>query len=144
MLAGLAAPVKAASGNKVRYGDVAGLVTEYKGREGFEVVSAGGFVLGLLKMAAKASAESREDREVLEIMDHLDRVVVVEYEGADQGVRSSFERKVSAILDDAEKISIYRTPGHYNGWRLHRNTYDRDTLLHPWYLSMEHGSGREH
>ena len=101
MLAGLGAPVKAASGNKVRYGDVAGLVTEYKGREGFEVVSAGGFVLGLLKMAAKASAESRE---VLEIMDHLDRVVVVEYEGADQGVRSSFERKVSAILDDAEKI----------------------------------------
>ena len=45
MLAGLGAPVKAASGNKVRYGDVAGLVTEYKGREGFEVVSAGGFVL---------------------------------------------------------------------------------------------------
>ena len=104
MLAGLGAPVKAASGNKVRYGDVAGLVTEYKGREGFEVVSAGGFVLGLLKMAAKASAESREDREVLEIMDHLDRVVVVEYEGADHGVRSSFERKVSAILEDAEKI----------------------------------------
>lgn len=112
LVAGPAVPVMTAkSDEKVRYGEVAGLVREYRHKDGFEVVSAGGFVLGLLKMAAKASAESREDREVLEIMDHLDRVVVVEYEGADQGVRSSFERKVSAILDDAEKIVEVKDDG---------------------------------
>lgn len=111
MLAGLVVPVKAASGNKIRYGDVAGLVAEYKGREGFEVVSAGGFVLGLLKMVAKASAETQEDREFFEIIDHLDRVVVVEYYGASQSDRDSFQRKASGILKDAEKIIEVKEEG---------------------------------
>lgn len=112
LVAGPAVTVMTAkSDEKVRYGEVAGLVREYRQKDGFEVVSAGGFILGLLKMVAKASAETREDREVLEIMDHLDRVVVVEYYGASQSDRDSFQRKASGILKDAEKIIEVKEEG---------------------------------
>jgi len=112
LVAGPAVPVMTAkSDEKVRYGEVAGLVREYRQKDGFEVVSAGGFILGLLKMVAKASAETREDREFLEVMDNLDRVVVVEYYGASQSDKDSFRRKASGILKDAEKIIEVKEEG---------------------------------
>lgn len=110
--AGLGLPVEAVTDrNRVGQSEIAGLVVKYRQKDGFEVVSAGGFILGLLKVVAKASAETQEDREFLEIMDNLDRVVVVEYEEASQSDKGSFRRDVSGILRDAEKVLEVKDDG---------------------------------
>lgn len=94
----------AAERKKVNSGAVTGLVREYNVYPGFEVFSIGGLGLGLVKMIAKASAESEEDRMTLEVLDGLRKVVFVEYEGTDVSVKDSFNRKAARLLADAEKI----------------------------------------
>ena len=94
----------AADRKKVNTGAVSGLVREYNVYPGFEVVSVGGLGLGLVRMIAKASAETEEDRQVLEVLDGLRKVIVVEYEDADDDRRDSFNRKAESLLENAEKI----------------------------------------
>lgn len=101
----------AAERKKVNTGAVAGLVREYNVYPGFEVVSVGGLGLGLVKMIAKASAESEEDRQVLEVLDGLRKVIVVEYEDADDDRRDSFNRKAASLLENAEKIVEVKEDG---------------------------------
>ena len=101
----------AADRKKVNTGAVAGLVREYNVYPGFEVVSVGGLGLGLVRMIAKASAESEEERVALEILDGLRKVIVVEYEGADENRKDSFSRKVARLLENAEKIVEVKEDG---------------------------------
>jgi hypothetical protein len=54
-------------------------------------------------MIAKPSMDE-EERAALEIMDGLRRIVVLDYEEADSSQRESFTRKMTEILDSAEKI----------------------------------------
>lgn len=98
-------PVDASSRKKQTYpGGLTSLVREYSKKEGFDIVSVGSFGLGLVRMIAKASADSPEDKESLKILDGLNKVIVVEYAGADISIRKEFTEKVGIILDGAEKI----------------------------------------
>ena len=102
--AGTAAAIKKeAAHKKVNSGAVTDLIREYNLTEGFETVSVGGLGLGLIKMIAKPSMDE-EERAALEIMDGLRRIVVLDYEDADSSQRESFTRKMTEILDSAEKI----------------------------------------
>lgn len=101
----------AADRKKVNSGAVAGLVREYNVYPGFEVVSVGGLGLGLVRMIAKASAGSEEDRKMMEILDGLRKVIVVEYEGADDSRKDSFNRKAAKLLENAEKIVEVKEDG---------------------------------
>ena len=94
---------KEAQHKKVNSGAVTDLIREYNLTEGFETVSVGGLGLGLIKMIAKPSMDE-EERAALEIMDGLRRIVVLDYEEADSSQRESFTRKMTEILDSAEKI----------------------------------------
>ena len=94
---------KEAQHHNVNSGAVTDLIREYNLTEGFETVSVGGLGLGLIKMIAKPSMDE-EERAALEIMDGLRRIVVLDYEEADSSKRESFTRKMTEILDRAEKI----------------------------------------
>ena len=98
-----AAIKKEAQHHNVNSGAVTDLIREYNLTEGFETVSVGGLGLGLVRMIAKASMDE-EERAALEIMDGLRKVVVLDYEDADSSQRESFTRKMTDILDRAEKI----------------------------------------
>lgn len=94
---------KGAEYKNTNSGAVTDLIREYNLTEGFETVSVGGLGLGLIKMIAKPSMDD-EERAALEIMDGLRRIVVLDYEEADSSKRESFTRKMTDILDRAEKI----------------------------------------
>jgi len=94
---------KEAAYKKVNSGAVTGLIREYNLTEGFEAVSVGGLGLGLIRMIANASMDE-EERAALELMDELRRIVVLDYEDADPVKRESFTRRMTDILDGAEKI----------------------------------------
>ena len=83
---------------------VAGLIRKYEGKEGFEVISFGNLSMGLVKLVANFSAESQEDREALDILDGINKFVVVEYEEASPERKKAFNKEMSAILKDAEKM----------------------------------------
>lgn len=93
-----------AASRKSESAAVTSLVREYNNKQGFETVSVGGLGLGLVKIIAKAAAESPEDRKALEILDGLNRVVVMEYESADPETRQEFAAKVEKVLENSEKI----------------------------------------
>lgn len=84
--------------------EVAGLIRKYEGKEGFEIISFGNLSMGLLKLMANFSAESQEDKEVLDILDGINKFVVVEYEEASPERKMAFNKEMSAILKDAEKM----------------------------------------
>lgn len=109
--AGMGYQESKAAGRKVNSGDMASLVREYNLYQGFDVVSVGGLGLGLVKMIAKASAESEEDRMALEAIDGLRKIIVVDYEAAEQDRKDSFSRRAVRILKDAEKILEVKEDG---------------------------------
>lgn len=84
--------------------EVADLVRKYEGKEGFEVISFGNLSMGLVKLVANLSAESQEDKEALDILDGINKFVIVEYEEASPERKKAFNKEMSAILKDAEKM----------------------------------------
>lgn len=101
---------KGAEYKNTNSGAVTGLIREYNLTEGFETVSVGGLGLGLIKMIAKPSMDE-EERAALELMDELRRIVVLDYEDADPSKRESFTRRMTDILDRAEKIMEVKDEG---------------------------------
>lgn len=101
---------KEAQHKKVNSGAVTDLIREYNLTEGFEAVSVGGLGLGLIRMIANASMDE-EERAALELMDELRRIVVLDYEDADSSKRESFTRRMTDILDRAEKIMEVKDEG---------------------------------
>lgn len=94
----------AAERKKVNTGAVTGLIREYDDEDGFEIISVGNLGMGLMKMVAKAAAETEEDKAALGVLDDIRKIVLVEYEGTDESVKSSFSRKMAGLLEKAEKI----------------------------------------
>ena len=113
LMTGGVVPGNAATGKKkVNSGAVASLVREYNLVEGFDVVSVGGLWLGLIRLVAKVSVETEEEKAALEIMDNIHKVIVVDYEEADQQRKASFEREMKRLLDGSEKILEVKDDGY--------------------------------
>lgn len=104
-------PEAIAGRKKVNSGTVADLVREYNLYQGFDVVSVGGLGLGLVRMIAESAAETSEERTLMGILDGLKKVIVVEYEEADGGRKDAFNREISVLLDDAEKMVEVKDDG---------------------------------
>lgn len=101
----------AARKKKVNSGAVAGLVREYTFYEGFDVVSVGGLGLGLVKMIGRRVAETEEEKAAFDLFDGIRKVIVVDYMAAGQDKIASFNRKMSGLLEGAEKIVEVRDDG---------------------------------
>ncbi len=100
-----------ARAKKARSGELIGLVKNYKHEDGFEVVSVGSLGMGLMKMIARASAETEEDKAAIDVIKDIGKVVVVEYSDADSGRRDSFNSRIAKVLDGAEKIVEVKDDG---------------------------------
>ena len=81
------------------------LVREYKGREGFEVVSMGSLGLSLLKGAALMSGDlDEEDRAALKMFDKIKKLVIVDFEDASSSAKSRFTNQVEKVLSGMELV----------------------------------------
>ena len=118
----LTAPVSCkspANKSKVDAGATEKLVSKYVGKDGFEVMSFGGMVMGLMKMVANSTAESAEDKDALNALSGINRFVVVEYDGAAECDKQAFREeaallfegveKIMEVNDSGEKVEIYGT-----------------------------------
>lgn len=96
------------------------LVQQYKGQEGFDVVSIGPIGVSLLRGAATLSGDlDREDRAALKKFRGIRKLVIVDYEDVDPAEKKRFDEKVKKLLsgmeliletkDDSDVMRIYGT-----------------------------------
>ena len=94
------------------------LVNQYRGSEGFEVVSVGRIGTSLIKGAIRLSSDmDAEDRQALSIFSDIKRIEIVNFEDSPAAVKERFTGKLERLLnkmelileasDDGERVRIY-------------------------------------
>lgn len=101
----------AAPKNKVNTRAVINLVGQYENEDGFEIMSVGSLGLAIFKAIVKFSDENDDAKELMQIVNHLNKVVIVEYDGADSARKDAFSRKLEGIMGDTEKILEVKDDG---------------------------------
>ena len=97
------------AGTPEKIGDI---VKQYSHREGFEVMNLGRFLVGTLRAAALLDSDmDEEDRAALNAFSRVNRLVVVDFEGASEADKTSFRRKVEKVLDKMELIMEAKDSG---------------------------------
>lgn len=82
---------------------VSALAREYNGREGFEVVSMGRFLISAAGIVAKAEADP-EDRAALNAFKGIKHLTIVDFEDASAADKNSFQKKLDGIFEKMELI----------------------------------------
>lgn len=83
------------------------LISEYNGRDGFEVIKIGSFGTSMLKAALKigASKDEEEDlKQALKLMKGIKKMAIVDYEDASDKVRDAFNSRLERLLGSAELL----------------------------------------
>lgn len=83
------------------------LISEYNGRDGFEVIKIGSFGTSMLKAALKmgASKDEEEDlKQALKLMKGIKKMAIVDYEDASDKVRETFNSRLERLLGSAELL----------------------------------------
>lgn len=83
------------------------LISEYNGRDGFEVIKVGSFGTSMLKAALKlgASKDEEEDlKQALKLMKGINKMAIVDYEDASDKVRDAFNSRLERLLGSAELL----------------------------------------
>lgn len=94
------------------------LINQYRHQDGFDTISIGPLGMSLMKGIIRVSDDvDADDLAVLRSFDSIRRVTIVDFEEADETVRSRFTRKVEKLLsgmeliletkDDGDRLSIY-------------------------------------
>lgn len=84
---------------------VESLVKQYRGNDGFEVVSLGPVGLSLLKIVGVSSGElDAEDRAVLSAFNGIRRLTIVDFESLQADLKEQFRRKLETVLKGMELI----------------------------------------
>lgn len=89
---------------RVDSGAVMGLVRTYNLEPGFEVISVGRLGLGLAKLVMSVEDLDEEERAVFDLLHDVNKIVVVNYDEANDSKRNAFSTKLEKILSKAEKI----------------------------------------
>ncbi|MBO4635278.1 MAG: DUF4252 domain-containing protein [Bacteroidales bacterium] len=98
----LAATVSAWAGGPAK---VEALVRQYKGEEGFEVVTLGRLGISLIKGAVVISGDlDAEDRAALKAFSGIKKLVIMDFEDADPAKKARFTTKLEKVLDKMELI----------------------------------------
>ena len=91
---------------------VESLVSQYKGHEGFEVVSMGRLGMSLIRGAVRISGDlDAEDRAALRVFSDIKKLVIVDFEDADPLVRAQFTRKLEKVLNKMELVIEVKDDG---------------------------------
>ncbi len=83
------------------------IISEYKGKDGFEIVQIGSFGTSALKTMIRASAasdDSEDTRMMLKAMKGIKKMAIVEYKGCDEAVRAEFNARIEKALDRSELL----------------------------------------
>lgn len=81
------------------------LIRQYKGQEGFEVVTIGRLGLSLIKTAAKMDGDlDEQDRAALRALDGITKLVVAEFEDAPSAQKAQFTAKLEKLLSGMELV----------------------------------------
>ena len=104
VMAGTGISQAAAPAGKVDSEAMTALISKYQNKDGFTIMSVGGVALGFIKMLADATAESKEDKEALDILDGIRKFVIVEYADASDEKKAAFDKDLSELLKDADKL----------------------------------------
>ena len=109
LIIALTAGMDMLAGNPARINQ---LVRQYKGQDGFEVVSIGPVGMKLLKGAVHLSGDlDDEDRAALKSFSGVEKLVIVDYEEANASVKAQFNKKVEKILNGMELLLEARDNG---------------------------------
>jgi arginyl-tRNA synthetase len=85
--------------------NVESLVRQYENNEGFEVISMGELGMSLIKMVAVLGGDlDEEDRAVLNSFNGLKKVMIVDFDNAEETVKEQFTSQLHTILDKMELI----------------------------------------
>lgn len=116
----LVCPVSTLHAGSLSKSRVRSVVSEYKGRQGFEVINVGSFLMTTLRNGLRIAllAEPDEDtKAVLDLTRHIKSCIVVDYEDADISDKADFSRRISKKLsrhellmeakDDGDNVRIY-------------------------------------
>lgn len=93
---------KVESGNRILH-----IISEYRNKDGFEVVRIGAMGTSLAKAAVNIAVSSEDDPEMKALMNmvrDVKKMAIVDYEDCSQSVRDEFNAKVSKALDGAELL----------------------------------------
>ena len=107
MLIGVVPPLSAKDNKEIKTSEITGVVSSYKGKDGFTVFSIGKFGMSMVAKLAKIA----DDPEAVKIMKGLDKMVIVEYHDAEQAVKEEFTAKISKALKGAETIMSVKDGG---------------------------------
>ena len=101
-----AAGCGAETAKRTPQGRIVSLVSEYRSCDGFEVIRFGGLALTALRQAVRLSDDiDREDtRMALALMKGIRKVVVVDYEDAEDATRRRFTRRLDKLLDESDLL----------------------------------------
>ena len=98
----LSASMIVLAGIPVRINQLAG---QYKGQEGFEVVSVGQLGLSLLKGAALLSGDlDEQDRAALKLFDGIRKLVILDFEDASPSAKVHIAGQVEKVLTGMELV----------------------------------------
>ena len=104
-----------AAGDGIRADRLTGLISEFSGREGFEVVRIGRLGTSIMKrfigLGAWAEGDSGEAREVRELLSGLKKLSIVEYGDCSEADREKFERRLGRVLADEDIIMEIKDGG---------------------------------
>lgn len=79
------------------------LVSEYSGKEGFEIVKIGSFGTAALKTVMRFSV-SDDDSEILKAMKGIKKMAIVEYDKCNEKIRDAFNSKLEKALSSSELL----------------------------------------
>lgn len=83
------------------------LISEYSGKDGFDVVKIGSIGTSAMKTVLKLSAAKENDedaRKMAELMKGIKKMAIVDYESCNSGTRDTFNAKLEKILDSSELL----------------------------------------
>ncbi len=88
------------------------VISEFRDKEGVEVITVRKFGISLLKKMIKASADNDEDtRAMLKIIDGIKKVSIVDYCKCADADKSNFTRRLNQILNPDDLIMEVRDDG---------------------------------
>lgn len=89
------------------------LISEYRGREGFDVIKIGRLGTSAIKTIARLGAlgDDEDAAMVRDVVGGLKKLAIVDYEDCSDADKQSFERKVNRLLKDDEVIMEFKDGG---------------------------------
>lgn len=98
-------PLSGWAGKPVKKGQLASLVSEYRGVEGVELVRLGTLATSAIKTTVRLSAKDDPDaRQALDLLSGIRRLTIFEFEDCEASVKEKINNKLGRILKGSDLL----------------------------------------